>query len=402
MSRPINLHYIDQTSHLRGLHRSGWEYVIKQLEQLHADDGIICDTFVDRTFLFNTDPKLDDMIPYAVPWIGFVHHPFDPVNSATDSSALVDNENFKKSLTTCKGIFVFGESMKEQWEQAVQNLGHPGIVVTSLVHPTESVGEDRQFTMDKFNANREHSIVQIGAHLRDTYAIFALNKGQSPVGSANLHKVALVGPKMDGYYAAETFFNYLTYADNVPADDPQGPGNPVIPEDQRSITSVNAPLPDVLIAAANATPAPDVSNAICRMGSACRNAYTNRYLLGAMNVLKQYDLSVALIPTLDNLTFDKLLSENVVFLQLYESATTAVNTILECIVRNTPIVVNRIPSVVELLGDEYPLFFTKIEEVPGLLSLERIEAAHVYLLETIEKSQFTGQSFISAFTVPVF
>lgn len=395
----VNIKYIDQVQHLLGIHRSGWTYVMEQLEALHADDGIWCDTFVDRTFLFNTNPKVTALIPYTVPWIGFVHHPFDAIHSSCDSGALVESTEFQGSLKMCKGLFVFGAGMEQQWRAALAALGHVSLPVFNIVHPTETPGQGAMFSVEKLKANEDPYLVQVGAHLRDTYAIFALNKGITPVGAAGLHKAALVGPNMSAYYVAESFFDYLVYAGSAPQDAPQGPKNPVIAEDERVISSVNAQLPDSLLQAAELAQSPAISGAICRTGTACRNSFNNVYVVGALRLLKQYDLSVALLPTLDNDAYDKLLSENVVFVQLFESATTAINTVLECIVRNTPIVVNRTPATLELLGAEYPLFYDDLDEIPALISLSTIGEAHTYLATRVPKDQFTGKAFIAAFKI---
>jgi hypothetical protein len=75
--------------------------------------------------------------------------------------------------------------------------------------------------------------------------------------------------------------------------------------------------------------------------------------------------------------YDNLLSKNIVFINLYDAG--ANNTILECIIRNTPIIVNKIEPVIEYLGEDYPLYFNNIEEVPNLLNYEQILKAHQYL-----------------------
>jgi len=77
---------------------------------------------------------------------------------------------------------------------------------------------------------------------------------------------------------------------------------------------------------------------------------------------------------LDNNSFDKLLSCNPVAIWLKDSS--ANNTVIECIVRGTPILINKLPSVVEYLGEEYPLYWEN--PVPDL-SLESIKAASTFL-----------------------
>jgi hypothetical protein len=53
--------------------------------------------------------------------------------------------------------------------------------------------------------------------------------------------------------------------------------------------------------------------------------------------------------------------------------------VLECIVRKTPIVVNKLPGVVDYLGENYPLYFSELEDVPALLTEEKLLEAHEYL-----------------------
>ena len=89
--------------------------------------------------------------------------------------------------------------------------------------------------------------------------------------------------------------------------------------------------------------------------------------------------------------YDWLLSRNVVFVDLFDAG--ANNTVLECIVRNTPIIINKIEPVVEYLGDGYPLYFNNLDEVPFLLSDEKILEAHVYLCN-IDKNDLSIDLFI--------
>jgi hypothetical protein len=75
--------------------------------------------------------------------------------------------------------------------------------------------------------------------------------------------------------------------------------------------------------------------------------------------------------------YDKLLSENIVFIDLFDAA--ANNTVLECILRRTPIIINKLPGTRYYLGDDYPLFFDNIDEVPELLTIENLRKASTYL-----------------------
>lgn len=62
----------------------------------------------------------------------------------------------------------------------------------------------------------------------------------------------------------------------------------------------------------------------------------------------------------DNLAFDELLSRNIGFLHLYSSSVN--NAILDCLIRRTPLLVNRLEAVEEYLGEDYPLYFSDLEE----------------------------------------
>jgi hypothetical protein len=75
--------------------------------------------------------------------------------------------------------------------------------------------------------------------------------------------------------------------------------------------------------------------------------------------------------------YDNYISSNIVFIDLFDAA--ANNTVLECIIRGTPIIINKIEGVVEYLGENYPLYFTNLEEVDSLVTIENIINAHLYL-----------------------
>ena len=105
--------------------------------------------------------------------------------------------------------------------------------------------------------------------------------------------------------------------------------------------------------------------------------------------------SVQIINMLSDADYDNLLSNNVVFLNLIEIS--ACNTLIECIVRNTPIIVNKIPGVVELLGADYPLYYDNIDQVENLLTYKTIEKAYNHL-KCIDKSKFTIDYFLTQLT----
>lgn len=119
-----------------------------------------------------------------------------------------------------------------------------------------------------------------------------------------------------------------------------------------------------------------------------------------MNLLEEERRSTICKPTkgevhlqryISGRAYDQLLSSNVAFVHLYDSS--ANNAIIECIVRNTPILVNPLPAVREYLGDGYPFYFESLEEAAEKLrSNELIARTHEYLTKQ-PKERFSQESF---------
>lgn len=90
--------------------------------------------------------------------------------------------------------------------------------------------------------------------------------------------------------------------------------------------------------------------------------------------------------------YDELLTNNIVFLDL--SAAVANNTVLECIIRNTPLLVNKIGGVPFYLGEEYPLYYNNYDDIPKILNdKDKILKAHLYLKD-MDKSDISIDHFI--------
>lgn len=94
--------------------------------------------------------------------------------------------------------------------------------------------------------------------------------------------------------------------------------------------------------------------------------------------------------------YDQLLSENIMFADLYDSS--ANNLVIECIVRNTPLLINPIEPVVEYLGKDYPFYFTSHEEaVHKANDLDLVRQTHEYLKHHSIKEKLTGEYFLESF-----
>ncbi len=113
----------------------------------------------------------------------------------------------------------------------------------------------------------------------------------------------------------------------------------------------------------------------------------------AFDELSEQNNPVKLIKHVNNDTYDEILSKYVVFLKLKDAS--AVNTILECISRNTPIVVNKLPAVEEYLGPKYPLYYTNLDDVPRLLKNKKLIVKANTYLKNMNKDFLKIENFIS-------
>lgn len=384
----FNVSWTDQVSYLEGLHRSGWAYVMQYLQQLDTPTAgsVLLDANVDRTFHW-LNPTY---IPYSQPWVGIIHHTFNTDFSDNNTVRLFENPNFISSLEQCKGLYVFSEYMKIQLRSYLDARGYRRIKVQSLVHPTELSGFP-QWTKDAFDANPSKMLVQVGAWLRDNYAIYRYN-GTKRVAlvdnpSVVLDKAALKGAKMDHYFKPINFFQMFR--------DPQWKMCP----SSGSTTTGSAPIVDSSTLNGEYTvPNSDTRDTCAEMcrDVMCRDSdvYLNKYVIGAIDLLKRFDSSVTVLQEQTDMDYDLLLSRNVVFLPLIDAA--AVNTLIECMARATPVVVTPVPAVVELLGPHYPLYLDLSTEDTSTLTYANIIAAHVYLKNLNTSLLLSGTSFLQS------
>lgn len=106
--------------------------------------------------------------------------------------------------------------------------------------------------------------------------------------------------------------------------------------------------------------------------------------------------SVKLVNHLDNIEYDKLLSQNIVFLDLYD--TSANNAVIECISRGTPLLINKHPATIEYLGEEYPFYFNSLEEANEKLNnIDLIRNTNQYLMTFDKRKQITIEYFKKQF-----
>jgi len=228
---------------------------------------------------------------------------------------------------------------------------------------------DNMFTIQKFLNNPTKSVVQIGAWLRNPYAIYELPIDHT--NALNIRKVALKGKEMEQYFAPPKFLEVM-YDTLILKDWYHKENKP-------KMHGMNDYMEDT------------VSRQICRM---CRHHCndTNKYCQGLFNLIQNQLNSVTVLERLDNDEYDKLLSENIVFLNLVDCS--AVNTVIECIVRNTVIIVNRLPALEEMLGKNYPGFYNTLHEAAQICQdLRQIKLIYNYI-SLLDKTRYKLEFFV--------
>jgi hypothetical protein len=307
--KKINLS--DQLEGFYGQHRSGWHYVLKFLRKLHHPGGILLDSFIERTFCWKPGGPTANLEP----WIGFIHIPPNVpkwFQYEQSNDFIFNTEHWKKSFPFCRGLFTLSNYHQKNLEKRLD------MPVNYLIHPTEIPRV--KWSWEKFNANREKKIVQVGWWLRKLHTIFQLPTKKY-----------------------KKIFLRITHAD---LDN--------LMKKEREILIKEGQFDD-----------------------------------------KMYDTaeSITFIP---NKEYDKLISENLVIINLYDS--NANNTVIECIARNTPLLVNPIEPVVEYLGEDYPFYFSSLEEAARKAEdLDLVCETHQYLLNHPIKEKLKGDSFLESF-----
>jgi hypothetical protein len=294
-----------------GRHRCGWSYVVQVLKDFHNPGGTVLDTFIERTFFWHPE----GVRPHLEPWIGFIHVPpkiphwfhYEQANKM-----LFKNELWKKSLPHCRGLYTLSNYHRKNLKAYLD------IPINNLLFPTEI--PEIKWSWEKFTANREKKIVQVGWWLRKLHAIFQLPpSGYKKIFLSVEHK-----------------------------------SMPELMEKEREILKKEGTF----------------------NGSMYNTAETVTYL--------------------PDKVYDRLLSENIVFVYLYDAS--ANNTVIECIVRNTPLLVNPIEPVKEYLGEDYPFYYNSYEEAASkAANLDLIYKTYQFLRNHPIKKKLTQEYFLDSF-----
>jgi hypothetical protein len=73
-----------------------------------------------------------------------------------------------------------------------------------------------------------------------------------------------------------------------------------------------------------------------------------------------------------------MVNKSIVFVDLYENGVIPY-ILMECMARNTPILINRFPYIEEYLGNSYPLYYTNLDEIKELVNENSIQKTINYM-----------------------
>ncbi len=111
-----------------------------------------------------------------------------------------------------------------------------------------------------------------------------------------------------------------------------------------------------------------------------------------LHVEPVYNDNTRTISQLDDTEYDNLLAENIAFVDLYDS--NANNAIIECIARATPLLINRLPAILEYLGADYPMYFDDYDDAAAkAMDTSRIRDTHMYLADCDTRKKLSGTTF---------
>ncbi len=299
-----------------GRHRSGWAYATDILRHVHNPAAAYFETFIERRFSWG-EWMGERLGPILKPWVGIVHVPLEIPPWFGQSNVFTEIAKTRKwqlSAPYCRGLFTLTHSLRDQL-RTVPELERLPLEV--LPHPTEFV--EALWSPERYAANAQRALVQIGSTYRNLHAIHCVPQGPYQKWLAMGGSRAV----FEGMYAQEEAFL--------------------------------------------------VERGAYQPGS---------------------DAGTTLLEFLDDAAYDALFTQNVIFAEYY--AASATNLVLECLARNTPLLVNPLPAIVEYLGPDYPLYFSSYEEAGAKAAdMEVILRAHAYLTE-IDKTRFTREYFLES------
>jgi len=395
----FDIGFVDQEDY-SGCHRSGWQYVYENIKYLHNDkSNLLFDLYIDRTFHWNKEVnKALKLIPYKKNWIGVIHHTFDTSFSDFNCHKLLETSEFLESLHYCKALIVLSKYLALKLKDELNKLNFHDIKVVYMTHPTDH--NVNKFTLNKFLENKDKKLIHVGGWVRNIYSFYNLTIPQTSFRNGiinitqhdfKLRKVALKGKNMNNYYPfndfSENLFNALITQKNF---------SKITEKDLGNISNVGNVSSSLQMISCNVSCDNVISD------KKITNNWYKHFYEDILTKIKTVDI----LEYTNNEEYDKLLEENIIFINLVDAS--AVNTVIECIVRNTPIIVNKHPAIIEMLGEEYPLYYdndsdeTINNQIKKLLENgNKIRKAHNYL-SRMNKNRYMIQNFVFALIRLVF
>lgn len=331
------------------VHRSGWKSVIKQLikdkiiKQINKLDNvkendIIVDLYGDQTFGW-----LNDRI-YKHPWVVIFHHDFKSVDSKdkNDIYHYLNSDNFIASRNKLLFIIVLTKDLQRKILDY-----DPSLNVKYIRHPTDL---DVTHFHKQFIYKETLPIVTVGNQYRKLFSIYELE--------TNYPKYILVNKNKKNSYLDNIIIKEVPFC--------QLYDNNSQPVTNKMILDFKSKFPYI------------------RFDNNFYGKVTKEYFTHVNRLLN----SVTYISSLNDHEYDLLFSSSIIFLYLEQAV--AVNVVIECIIRNTPIIINRLPSLEEELGKNYPLFYDNVKDIT--INKEIIQQTYDYLSK-IDKSIYDLEQF---------
>ena len=347
-------------SNIEKLHYYGWNKIQKSIQKLDTKYLII--DCIDNYFNNHTNIIENE-------WIGIIHHTKSTF-SDNNITNLFKNKIFLNSLKNCKCLITLSDYNRNNIISEL-NIIYLLIPIYTLYHPIPPNIVDI-FDINLFEKNL--SVINIGGWLRNPYTIY---ETKIYYNNILLNKHKLKGYLMEQYFPTKDI-NYKYIINSNSNED-----------------NINYNINSIV----NYSHSNNLIN------------YFIKFLIDYINKIKvnlddsqlldkliENHNSVKIYDYLDNEEYIKLFINNIVFCDYIDCS--ASNTILECILTGTPIILNKLPAIVEYLGDDYPLYRENIYNITNnsyYLNYDNILAAHNYLLNIKYSQKLNLKIFINKF-----
>jgi ADP-ribosyl-[dinitrogen reductase] hydrolase len=307
-----------------------WRPMYEMLRPYHRETGTLCIAALEPYFLSASRPAL------TANWVAFSHGMVASGYTRLAADGLLDNDAFLSSLAHCLGIYVFSSAAKNWWTKTFTDM-KLAIPVAVLRYPVASTEPAKAFKMTDFLANPARMIVQVGTWGRRTLPFLVWN------GSAGKLRLS------DCLWVRKGILSTRKCSDWVKG---------ILP----------GPLTET------------------RDGD-CADQFRRDLATFVQSCIDSTEKVVAQTHS----AFDDLLSKNILFVNLVDAST--VKIVMDALVRNCPIFVNRLPALEEVLGKNYPLFYTTEADLQSLMTVDKIKSASIYLSQ-LDKTVLAPMQFV--------